>query len=260
MTPTASVIIPTYNCADTILGAIESARRCMEFCGRFKGLPVDYEIAVVDDGSADNTLELVAERYRPGDGVLAIRNPENRGPGYSRNEGVRRTRGDFLFFLDADDLFLDNHMHACLSSLLSGTYYGFARTRVRLVEDIPPGWHGPIARSIPITLCVRRSSHDFIGGFNEEPVFRALRSEDVFYQNLLSVFFHCVQIPEKTVYYSRRPGNAFDRQFARFCAAPANRSDALSEEERTLAPVAQQIFERRVAWLYDRKARAGLVA
>jgi len=89
-----SVIIPSHNYAAFLPQAVDSVlrQRCPE---------VEVEVIVVDDGSTDDT-PAVAERL--GDSIRYIRQ-ENSGPSGARNTGLRIASGDFVAFLDADDLF-----------------------------------------------------------------------------------------------------------------------------------------------------------
>ncbi len=91
--PTVSVVIVTYNKADTIVGAIESV---LQQSYR------DFEILVIDDGSTDET----AARVRPYlDRIRYLPKP-NGGTGSARNLGIAEAQGDFVAFLDGDDLWL----------------------------------------------------------------------------------------------------------------------------------------------------------
>jgi glycosyltransferase involved in cell wall biosynthesis len=86
-----SVIIPAYNAAGFLSDAIDSA-----LAQQYPHL----EVVVVDDGSIDDPCE-VASRY--GDRVRCVRQ-DNAGPAAARNRGIRMAGGEFLAFLDADDL------------------------------------------------------------------------------------------------------------------------------------------------------------
>lgn len=90
-TPKFSVIIPTYNRAGLLARTLGSV---------FRQRLTNYEVVVVDDGSTDRTGEVLASFA---DRVRACRQP-NRGPGASRNAGAERARGEYLAFLDSDDL------------------------------------------------------------------------------------------------------------------------------------------------------------
>jgi glycosyltransferase involved in cell wall biosynthesis len=90
---TISVIIPVWNRASEVCHAIDSALA--------QTLP-PFEVIVVDDGSTDETLEVLA-RYR--DRIRALRQ-DNQGVAAARNAGIAVARGDLLAFLDSDDVWL----------------------------------------------------------------------------------------------------------------------------------------------------------
>ncbi|MCK0509209.1 glycosyltransferase family 2 protein [Aromatoleum anaerobium] len=92
-TPRVSVVIPAYNAAWCLTRAIGSV-----LTQSFR----DFELIVVDDGSTDETAEMLS-RY--GD-VLRIVSKENGGMGSARNAGIRTARGRYVAFLDADDCWL----------------------------------------------------------------------------------------------------------------------------------------------------------
>ncbi|HUA65800.1 MAG TPA: glycosyltransferase [Alphaproteobacteria bacterium] len=89
-TPAVSVIIPAYNRANCVAGAVESV-----FAQTFK----DLEIIAVDDGSSDGTDEVLT---RFGSSIRFIRQG-NHGVSSARNTGVRAARGKWIAFLDSDD-------------------------------------------------------------------------------------------------------------------------------------------------------------
>ena len=94
-TPLVSVLIPTYNRADFILEAIDSV------------LAQDYpavEILVVDDGSTDNTAELL-QPYVESGRIRFFQQP-NQGQSVARNLALKESRGEFICFLDSDNRWL----------------------------------------------------------------------------------------------------------------------------------------------------------
>lgn len=89
--PRVSVVIPAYNSAAKVKQAIESV---------LAQTYNDFEIVVIDDGSTDNTESIVRAF---GDRVLYFRQ-ENQGAGAARNSGIWKSRGEYIAFLDSDDL------------------------------------------------------------------------------------------------------------------------------------------------------------
>jgi glycosyltransferase involved in cell wall biosynthesis len=98
--PKVSVVMPAYNAAPYIRETLESV-----FAQTF----TDYEVIVVNDGSPD-TKELEGA-LAPYLNRIRYRKQENLGAGAARNEGLRAARGEFVAFLDADDLWLPNYLH-----------------------------------------------------------------------------------------------------------------------------------------------------
>jgi len=95
--PKVSVVIPTYNAAQYIGETVESVLN-----QSYK----EYEIVVVNDGSTDNT-EQVLQKY--GNRIRYIKQT-NGGEGAARNRGIREAHGEWVAFLDADDLWLPHKL------------------------------------------------------------------------------------------------------------------------------------------------------
>ena len=99
-----SVIMPAYNAGAYIAQAIESV-----LCQK-----VSLELLVIDDCSADSTAEIVTRYTQQDERVILIRNTRNQGVAESRNIGIRRARGTYLAFLDADDWWQPEIRHSTL--------------------------------------------------------------------------------------------------------------------------------------------------
>ena len=91
--PLVSVVVPVFNAEKHLGQALDS------LLAQTHG---NLEVICVDDGSTDGTPQLLAD-YASRDGRVRIFNQENAGPGVARNRGIERARGDYLYFLDADD-------------------------------------------------------------------------------------------------------------------------------------------------------------
>ena len=88
-----SVIIPAYNCAQTLCNTIDSILK--------SGLE-DYEIIVVDDGSSDGTA-MLCDKLPSSFPMLRVYHQENSGVSSARNRGLREAQGEYVWFFDADD-------------------------------------------------------------------------------------------------------------------------------------------------------------
>lgn len=101
MNPRVSIIIPAFNCDRFLPAAIESIER------------QDYEnieILVVDDGSTDQTWNTLLRLGASNPKIVPLRNSRTKGTSGARNSGLLAASGEYVAFLDADDLWLHNHL------------------------------------------------------------------------------------------------------------------------------------------------------
>lgn len=94
-----TVIIPTFNRGHCLAESIQSVLD-QSF--------TDFELIVVDDGSTDNTPEIMRQYTS----VQQIRLDENRGVSFARNQGIAQAKGEWIAFLDSDDLWKINKLSA----------------------------------------------------------------------------------------------------------------------------------------------------
>ncbi len=129
-TPDISVILPTFNRAAHLEKAIESV-----ICQTFK----NWELIVVDDGSSDNSFEIVAPLLEKHSNIRYMKH-KNRKVALSRNAGMQASFGRYITFLDSDDHYLENHLASRITlmeampdvDLLSG---GFLCDEPTMVKD-----------------------------------------------------------------------------------------------------------------------------
>ena len=100
-TPTVSVIIPVFNTADYLAQAIESV---------LNQTLQNLEIIAVDDGSTDGSPEVLKSF---GDKIRIITQP-NSGQGAARNRAFAQARGEFVYFMDSDDIILPQTLETCV--------------------------------------------------------------------------------------------------------------------------------------------------
>jgi glycosyltransferase involved in cell wall biosynthesis len=94
--PRLSVVIPMYNEAHRL------QRSLPRLAAYFRQRPYRVELVVVDDGSSDNTVEIVREILGTGDDVCVIESKPNRGKGHAVKVGMLAARGEVALFTDAD--------------------------------------------------------------------------------------------------------------------------------------------------------------
>lgn len=121
-TPTFSVIIPTYNRAGLVVEAVQSV---------LDQTFDDHEIVVVDDGSTDDTYAAL----KPYFSRIRYVWQENRGLAAARNRGIEEARGEFLAFLDSDDLFEPRMLEVVLETFQRHPDAGGVATAEREVRD-----------------------------------------------------------------------------------------------------------------------------
>jgi glycosyltransferase involved in cell wall biosynthesis len=97
-----SVLMACYNADRFVAGALESIRRQTHS---------NFEVIVVDDGSTDNSAAIVGRFV--GDKVRIVRQ-QNRGAACARNEAFRHSTGDYVLFMDADDIVAPTHLQSLL--------------------------------------------------------------------------------------------------------------------------------------------------
>jgi glycosyltransferase involved in cell wall biosynthesis len=243
-TPTAAIIIPAYNAAQTITRALDSAAAALRYCMETQGLSVNADIIVVDDCSKDDTVAVVERWNGP---KRLIRQAANRGAGAARNEGVRQSSGAYLFYLDADDVFYPNHIHTCLQALLADDSLGYVFTRVKIDMPMHDDWRPSLDESCPINFCLRRIWHDMIQGFVEEPDFRVYGTEDTLYRACLRRLVKHRKIDIETCEQFVSPGNALDRQREKFLHAKADWQSKGIDDGFKMTPKMEEVALARFA-------------
>lgn len=171
--PRVSVIIPTYNYAQFVEQAILSV-----LAQTYK----NFEIIVVDDGSTDTT----AQRLQPytDQGEITYLYQPNKGLPGARNTGIRHSQGEFIAFLDADDIWTPDKLQLQVELFdrqpelgfifgNSRKFLGSLASRRTSFEDISPS-HGDVTAELlqrsflPMpTVIVRRSALEAVGLFDE---------------------------------------------------------------------------------------------
>jgi len=206
--PLISVIIPAYNAEKTIQETIESV---------LKQTRSDFEVLVINDGSTDRTLEIVS---RIKDERLRIFSYPNAGVAPTRNRGLVQATGEYISFLDADDLWTPDKLEAQLKALQDNPQAAVAYSWTDWIDEsgqfLRPGGHITETGQVYEKLLVR----DFIES-GSNPLIRAEAFQDVgkFDESLafgedwdmwlrLAAGYEFVAVPSAQILYRISPNSA----------------------------------------------------
>ena len=171
--PAVSVVMPVYNREKYVAEAIESI---------LEQTFSDFELIIVDDGSEDRSPEIIREYVGRDDRVRSLRQERNMGVSYARNRGINDACGDYIAFMDSDDVSLPTRLEKQLRFLQQHPEIGAVGVGAKRVNhDLTtlvgvravPCLHAPIVLSLftgavaMVTggLMIRRQSLRTVGGF-----------------------------------------------------------------------------------------------
>lgn len=208
--PSVSVIIPAYNAASIILETIQSIQAQTY---------TDFEIIVVNDGSTDNTLEVLESIQEPRMKVFTY---PNGGVCLARNRGVARSSGEFLAFIDNDDIWTNDKLELGVKIFQekrhAGAVYSWFYNMIddddgtrRFLPTYDATFEGNVHTELLLrnfigngsNLIVRREVFDSVGGFDP-----ALCSpSDWDFSIRVSKEFEFAVVPKVQVFYRKNPGS-----------------------------------------------------
>lgn len=199
--PLVSVIIPAYNSEKTIRQTIESV---------LNQTLSDFELIVINDGSQDATLDIVSSIADP---RLKVYSYANAGGAVSRNRGFSHSSGEFIAFLDADDLWTPDKLEAQLKALQANPQAAVAYSWLDSIDEsnqfVRCGCHftenGDVFVKLLLTCFVESGSNPLIrrqafidvGGFDES--LTASQDYDLYLR--LADRYHFVAVPIPQILY-----------------------------------------------------------
>jgi len=173
--PLISVIIPTYNRAKLVLRAIQSALN-----QTFQ----DLEVIVVDDGSTDNTREMVGEFVKLDDRVRFLQHTINKGVSAARNTAIMQARGEYIALLDSDCIWLPEKIENQLKAFREASekvgivstgfiYDDGNEPRTQIREGISGEMYYKLIRGLywpgePSSLLIKAQCFEKVGLFDEK--------------------------------------------------------------------------------------------
>ena len=174
--PLVSVIIPCYNTAHYLPETLNSLKS-----QTFQ----DFEVIAIDDGSTDNTLEVLHQhaKHMP---QLKIIGQKNTYYIQARINAIKHAKGKYLVCLDSDDVLAPDYLRVCVEAAEADSELSIVYTEAQFFDGKSGKWNLPevhlpsflLQNCIYVTALVRKSAYDAAGGFN--PEMTALEDWDLF--------------------------------------------------------------------------------
>ena len=205
--PNVSVIIPAYNAESTIRSTIVSV---------VSQTYTNYEIIVINDGSTDRTAKIVKTIK---DDRIKLFNYQNGGLPTARNRGMRQATGEYIAFLDADDLWTEDKLEKQLAMLEANPEAGVAYSRTSCIDwqgnllynCDPISFTGNVFEKLLLTNFLQNGSNPLIRKVAVEAVGEfdpSLKScEDWDYYLRLAARYPFAIVPEYQIFYRQTLGN-----------------------------------------------------
>lgn len=189
MNPFFSIVIPTYNREHLIENTINSI---------IKQNYKNYEIIIIDDGSTDNTEKFIKDRYSENKKIFYYFK-DNGERGAARNYGFKKAKGEFVIFLDSDDLLTELHLNYLYDAIIKNPSINFIATKYEIrknekyykseIKNIEEGFYGVdiLLKGNPFAcnFAVRRKNENIIL-FREEREFVIIEDWVFLVENLMT--------------------------------------------------------------------------
>ena len=120
-----SIIMPCFNSEKFIEEAIQSVLE-QSF--------TDFELIIIDGGSSDNTINIIKKLSKIDKRISYIANLNDQGPAHARFKGIKKSKGKYIAFLDADDLWLTNKLDLQINFMIKDNL-SFCYTRYRAINE-----------------------------------------------------------------------------------------------------------------------------
>jgi glycosyltransferase involved in cell wall biosynthesis len=202
--PSISVIIPAYNAEKTIKETIQSV---------LNQTWQDFELLIINDGSQDATLEVIESIQDP---RIKIFSYPNAGSSASRNRGIAIAKGEYISFIDADDLWTADKLEAQYKALQENSQAAVAYSWTDHIDESGQFLRSGPQQSFTGDVYARLLLEDFIGN-GSNPLIRAqafaevgdfdeslAHSEDWDLWLRLAARYHFVAVPSPQILYRMR--------------------------------------------------------
>jgi glycosyltransferase involved in cell wall biosynthesis len=244
--PLVSVIIPAYNASAWITETISSVLE-QDFN--------DYEIIVVNDGSTDETADVIASF---GDKVKCI-HKKNGGQASARNAGIKIAKGKYIAFLDSDDLWIKEKLKLQLELIKTSdvkwvysdaiAFDNHNKKPLYKFSEISKQYNGDILKSIfkscfipSPTPIIQSTVFSEVGLFNENSSMRNREDWEMWIR--IASIYPIALIPAPLAYYRVHSANSTSREslYARMIGNIAVIEEAALRESKRLGPIKNSVL------------------
>ena len=196
-----SIIVPVYNVEPYIRPCIESIFN--------QGLDEkDYEVIIVNDGSTDKSMEMITDIISQHNNIIII-NQENQGLSMARNNGIEKASGEYIQFVDSDDLLIDNSLKPILKIAIDSQADLVVADFLRMTDEDIKHKGDLIPNIFPIVQKETTGYELFLGDIipNECYVWRTLYKKDFILSKILRFIpgIHFEDVPFTYECYLKAP-------------------------------------------------------
>jgi GT2 family glycosyltransferase len=245
--PLVSVIIPAYNAERTLLATVDSVQN--------QTLD-NIEIIIINDGSTDRTGKTIEKLNDPRIKAFSC---ENGGVSVARNRGIAHTTGEFIAFIDADDLWTPDKLERQLAALKAHPEAAVAYSWTQTIDERGHWLHryhsvfveGDVYTEILVNnfvsngsnVLVRREAILSVGGFDST----LKLCEDWDFYIRLAAKYHFVVVPDWQILYRQSSTSLSSKVEAMETAALA----VISKAYKSAPAEYQHLKSRSLAWIYE---------
>lgn len=197
-----SVVVPVYNYQDYVIDCLESIYR--------QQTSFSYEIIVVNDGSTDNSLEIVRNWMNDHSHLkMRVVDQPNQGVAVARNNGIEIATGEFITCIDSDDQMEQGYLQACASALEQDRGLGISYTALQIngngkAHSFPPDYnwqrHKNRDNQVPSLCMYRKEAWQRVGKYR---TYRQPAEDADLYQRIACIGYRCKRVTDRPLFNYR---------------------------------------------------------
>lgn len=211
--PLVSIITAVYNCSDYIYEMINSV---------IKQTYDNWELIIVDDCSKDGTDKIIINFVNQDNRIKIIKNKNNLGAGLSRNKAIEFAKGEYIAFLDGDDIWANQKLEIqiCLMEknnwVFSHTSYGYISESGKKIKETfhvskQPVGYDHLLKKTEISCLTAVYNQKKIGKYYMSHHRR--KQDYALWLKILKDGYYSYPIDDELAYYRQRPGSATSKKY-----------------------------------------------